>query len=172
MKNQKLIFIVMILFLMLPLPFVLGGREYSFQDRISDGVSVFFLVDLEEDEEIKVWVEPQDSGELALFLFDERPYESHVQMDRTLDDEIYDLAETYDEGKGNLEINYTAQKESIYYIQVVMVKNGPDFFILECNKELTRYYIPALPGFPIELFIFSTFCSIGIIIVFLRRKLE
>ena len=74
MNAQKLLLLALVLFLMLPLPLVLAAKDYTFQDRLSDGVSVFFLVDLEEYDVIKVWVQPEEHGQLAVFLFDERPY--------------------------------------------------------------------------------------------------
>ncbi|MHA1294145.1 MAG: hypothetical protein ACTSQJ_15950 [Promethearchaeota archaeon] len=171
MNGKKLFLIVLIVLLYMPIVIVSAEKDtFSFQDKIHDTTSVFFLVALEKGEEIEVSVKPNGDGRFALFLFNERPVKSYVNMDGTLQKEIYEKAIIYDLSEEPY-INYTAEKSQIYYIQVILLRNGPDIFTLESNKELTRYYLPAVPGYSVEILIFSLVSSIALSLIILKKKI-
>ena len=154
-------------------PIYMGyGRAETFyhQDRINEGISAFFLIDLEKNDDLKVELEPDSEGNFTLFLSDERPQQTYVRTDQTFDDEIFEKAEVYDLSK-TPELNYTAKEEKIFYIQIVLIENGPDYYSLEANKELVRYYLPQVPGYPIEFILISSLLIIGAIVYLVHTKM-
>ena len=154
-----------------PISYALADTKFKFEDRMNDGGTLFFLVELEEDDEIEVELEASEEGYFHLYLFDERPTESHVNYDNTIDSDINKDKVAHDSGK-NPEINYTAEDDQIYYLQIILTKNGPDFFRLEANEKLTRYYLPQIPGYELEIIMLSIALSLGIMIYVLKKKIS
>ncbi|MFX0071800.1 MAG: Loki-CTERM sorting domain-containing protein [Candidatus Hermodarchaeota archaeon] len=170
MKFHKFFLIVLIFWLLFPICYALSvERDFKFEDRVNEGASRFFMVDLEEDDELEVELDAREDGFFHIFLFDERPEEDHVNYDKTIDDDIYKEDITHDKGK-HPDINYTAEDDQIYYIQVILEKNGPDSYKLEANTKLTRYYLPQIPGYQIELLLLTVGLSIGIIVFLVKKK--
>lgn len=169
--NYSKIFLVLLIFsILFPINFVLAKTRFVHEDKMNEGGSMFFLVDLEEDEEIEVELKAYEDGYFHLYLFDERPTETHVNYDNTIDSDINKDKVAHDKGK-HPEINYTAEDDQIYYLQIILEKNGPDFFRLEANKRLTRYYLPQIPGYEVELIMISLILSTGIIIFIIKKKI-
>ena len=98
MNIKQLSFIITIFVLMFPLIPVLASDddESIYQDKLKEGVASFYLTSLEENQYIQISLEAAEEGKFYLFLFDERPVESFIKQDQTLDDEIYDKAIAYD----------------------------------------------------------------------------
>lgn len=170
MKFHKIFLIGLIFSLLFPLGYaVTVEKDYKFNDRINEGASRFFMVELEEDYELEVELKASENGYFHIFLFDERPTEDHVNYDKSIDDEIYEEDITHDKGT-HPDINYTVEDDQIYYIQIILEKNGPDNYKLEASTKLTRYYLPQIPGYQIEMLLLSVGFSIGIIIYLMKRK--
>ena len=168
--NYNKVFLASVIFLLLfPISFALAKTKYKFEDQMNDGNSLFFLVELEEDDEIEVDLKAREDGYFHIYLFDERPTETHVNMDNSIDSDINKDKIAHDSGR-KPDINYTADDDQIYYLQVILTKNGPDFFKLEANEKLSRYYLPQIPGYQIEIFILSLVLSIGIILFAIKKK--
>jgi hypothetical protein len=147
------------------------GEPFNFQDKITDTTSIFFLVAMDENQTIQVNVTqpPTGNGEFYLFLFDFRPNTTNVNADKTLNPDVYVVAKEWD-GPNNPSVEYNATELKIHYIQVVLLKNGPEFFTLECNLELERFYLPALPGYSLEFLVMSILLSLGLSIFIIRKK--
>jgi hypothetical protein len=143
---------------------------YQHVDNVNEGISTFFLTSLDVDENIEINVTHTGSGNFTLFLFDQRPINSYVNIDKTLDNEIFTVAINYSLGD-NPYINYTATESKIYYIQIILLESGPDTFFLDSNCELSRYYIPSIPGYPNYLIIALILVVSGLLIVIYRRKI-
>jgi len=140
-------------------------------DNINDGISVFFLLDLEAGENIEINITHSENGNFTLFLFDNRPNESFVNLDKTLRDEIFNKAINYSLSD-NPYINYTVSETKIYYIQLILVENGPDTFFLSSNKDLTRYYLPIIPGYQTNIIIFSILLVVGLFFLTVRKRIS
>ena len=164
MKHKFLLISVLLLFVFIP------TKTYAFDhiDDINNGISVFFLVDLNASDTIEINVTHTGTGNFELFLFDSRPVESHINYDNSLNPEIYNKAINYSTAD-NPYINYTVSSLQIYYIQLVLLENGPDTFILHSNYDLVRYYLPSIPGFNFELIIFTLAISITLFLI-IRKK--
>jgi len=161
MKRKFLAFTVFTLFILLP-PANVFGFEHI--DNINDGISVYFLSHLNNSQTIEINVTHTEDGNFALFLFDKRPTESFINLDKSLNPRIFDVAINYSEDD-NPYINYTAPGSKIYYIQLILIENGPDTFYLQCNLDsLTRYYLPIISGYNVSFLIISLILVLGIIL--------
>ena len=167
--KYKFISIGILLLLGLIIP-IKVSMAYQHVDNVNEGISTFFLTSLDAGENIEVNVTHTGSGNFTLFLFDQRPIYSYVNLDKTLDKEIFAVAINYSL-VNNPYINYTVTESKIYYIQIILLESGPDTFFLECNRELSRYYIPSIPGYPNYLKIALIFVMSGLLIFLYRRKI-
>ncbi|TFF89248.1 MAG: hypothetical protein EU548_07770 [Promethearchaeota archaeon] len=144
---------------------------YQYVDNVNEGISTFFLTSLQEGENLEVEITHTGSGNFTLFLFDQRPIYSHLNVDKSLDSDIFTMAINFSL-VDNPYINYSVLETDIYYIQVILLDNGPDTFFLESNHELTRYYIPAVPGYQLPLIIFSLIAIIVLLTMIYRKRVK
>jgi len=168
---MKIRFISLGLLLFLALIPVKIGIAYEHVDNVNEGISTFFLTNLEAGENIEVNVTHTGSGNFTLFLFDQRPMYSYVKIDKSLDYGIFSLAINYSLAD-NPYINYTVSEPKVYYLQVILLDNGPDTFFLDCNRDLTRYYIPTIPGYQIPLLLSSIISITGLTLIIYRKKVK
>jgi hypothetical protein len=166
MKYKKTILFCSLFFLVVP---IINVKAFTYTDYINNGNYAFFLFDLGAGNSTEISVTHNDNGNFTLFLFDKRPIEAYVLGDKTLDNRIF----------GNVinnslidspYINFTAPQTKIYYIEIILVGGGPDTYNLTCTEDLTRYYLPIIPGYQFETIIFSSIAAIGVIILLLVRK--
>ncbi|MFX0031801.1 MAG: hypothetical protein ACFE8V_00635 [Promethearchaeota archaeon] len=165
MKKKKLVFPLIILSLLVWFPTVQG---YQYSDNINEGISVFFLIALDEGETIEVNVTHSGTGNFTMFLFNQRPVDSYVSFDKTLNREIFNIAINF-----SLEENpymyYNATESKIYYFQIILLDDGPDTYFIYSDKELTRYYLPIIPGYHV-LLVSSLIIMISGLLAFKFRK--
>ncbi|MGV9198385.1 MAG: hypothetical protein ACOC44_12205 [Promethearchaeia archaeon] len=162
------------LLLMLSLAFIFtipsvkaNNDSHLHQDKLREGSSMFFVVALEKGETLELKLKPYENGEFYLFLFDKRPSNTYVKPDKTLEGAIYDRKVAYDQGE-NPKITYTAKKERIFYIQVICMEGN--YFQIESNKELTRYYIPQIDGYNPCFLICTSIILIGLAGLILKKR--
>ncbi len=166
MKRKYLAITLLTLMTLIPTVSVFGFEHI---DNINNGISVYFLVHLEADENIVINVTHSGDGNFNLFLYDRRPTESFINIDSSLNPDIFDVAINYSIDD-NPYINYTASESKIYYIELILIENGPDTFFFYCsNDELTRYYLPIIPGYQIGLLILTIILTSSLIILFKKR---
>ena len=168
MNYKKLFLLGSIFLLLFPITSVLA---FTYVDNVKNGNYVFFLVDLDVDENIELNVTHVGSGNFTLFLFNKRPTNSYVKNDNTLSVKIFNASVAYNLDD-NPYINYTAPLEKIYYIEIILISGGPDTFTLTSTKDLTRYYLPQIPGYQLPILIFSLIFALGLIIVLYKRKMK
>ncbi|HUW89415.1 MAG TPA: hypothetical protein VMV43_02740 [Candidatus Nanopelagicaceae bacterium] len=169
MKRKYLTVPILALMALIPIVSIFG---FEHVDNINDGISVYFLVDLEEGENIEINVTHTGDGNFTLFLFGSRPTQSYVNDDKTLNPIIFQVALNYSIDD-NPYINYTVSQSKIYYIELVLINNGPDTFFLRTNLDkLTRYYLPIVPGFQVELLILSSFLTLGLVLLLYKRRMR
>jgi hypothetical protein len=171
MKHKKIILFWALFFLLVP---IINVKAFTtFVDYIKDGNYAFFLFDLGKGNNTEISVTHNEDGNFTLFLFDKRPTESYVKGDKTLDNRIFSniISNNYsliDEPY----INFTAPYTKIYYIEVILAGGGPDTYNLTSTEDLTRYYLPIIPGFQTELLLFSSILSVGLILIFYKKKIR
>ena len=168
MKRKIVVLAVLSFFLLVP---TLKVRGFTHIDNINDGISVYFLVNLNATQSIEINVTHLGEGEFVLFLFDQRPTESYLGLDYSLDSRIFSIAINYSLDD-NPYINHVASESSIHYMQLILLDNGPDTFFLNCDKELTRYYLPLIPGFQTEIIVVRILLSIGVIMLLKRNRIK
>jgi len=168
MNYKKLFLLGSIFLLSFPITNILA---FTYVDNVKNGNYIFFLVDLDVDENIELNVTHVESGNFTLFLFNKRPTNSYVRNDNTLSVKIFNASVAYNLDD-NPYINYTALVEKIYYIEIILISGGPDTFTLICTQDLTRYYLPQIPGYQLPIFIFSIIFALGLIIVLYKRKIK
>jgi hypothetical protein len=154
---------------------------FSYVDHIKNGNYVFFLTDLEVDNNFEINITHTESGNFTLFLFNTRPVQSYLNNDNTLKEVIFNHSITYSLDD-NPYINYTATANKIYYIEIILANGGPDTFFLTStitytngtliDKDLTRYYLPIIPGFSLEYLLLSLIIAFGIIIIIHKKKIN
>jgi len=166
MKRKLLLLSMLVLFVFIP------TKTHAFDhiDDINNGISVFFLVGLNASETIEINVTHTGSGNFELFLFDARPVDSYININNTINPEIYNQAINYSVDD-NPYINYTVTSHQIYYAQLVLLENGPDTFFLYCNHELVRYYLPSIPGYNLEFILVTLAATLATFLIF-RKKVK
>ncbi len=169
MKRKYLTVPILALMALIPMVSIFG---FEYIDNINDGISVYFLVDLEAGENIEINVTHTGDGNFTLFLFDSRPSQTYVNDDKTLNPIIFQVALNYSVDD-NPYINYTVSQSKIYYIELILIDNGPDTFFLKSNiDELTRYYLPIVPGYQIEFVIIASLLVTGLLLLYKKRTMK
>jgi len=169
MKRKYLTVPILVLMALIPMVSVFG---FEYIDNINDGISVYFLVDLEAGENIEINVTHTGDGNFTLFLFGSRPSQTYVNDDKTLNPIIFQVALNYSIDN-NPYINYNVSQPKIYYKELILVDNGPDTFFLNSNKdELTRYYLPIVPGYQIELVIVAFVLTTGLLLLYKMKSMK
>jgi hypothetical protein len=121
----------------------------------------------------EISVTHNDNGNFTLFLFNRRPSESYVKGDKSLDYRIFSNPSLLaSDVSDNPYINYTAIENRIYYIEVILVGGGPDTYNLTCNLDLTRYYLPIIPGYKFEFIIISVISALGIGLLLFKKRIS
>ena len=168
MNYKKIILFCSLFFLVVP---IINVKAFTYTDYINNGNYAFFLFDLGAGNNTEISVTHNDNGNFTLFLFDKRPIEAYVLGDKTLDNRIFSNVINYSLTDSPY-INFTASQNKIYYLEVILVGGGPDTYNLTCTEDLTRYYLPIIPGFQTELLLFSSILSVGLILILYKKKIK
>ena len=132
---------------------------YEDQYQLQQGATRFYVVNLTLDANWIINCTAYYKGVFHIYLFDERPTDNHVLRDGSLDASITDQAVAYNETPSlifsnnlndtvnSVTLNYTAPSYQLYYLEIIVVENGPDTFRLESNYALQAYYVPFIPAF-------------------------
>ena len=147
---------------------------YEDQYQLQQGATRIYVVNLTLDTNLLINCTAYYKGVFHLYFFDERPLDPHVLPNGSINPSITDQAVAYNETPSlvfssnindtvnSVTLNYTAPTYRLYYLEIILVENGPDTFKLESNYALQPYYIPFIPGYN-----FETFASCAVFIVFL-----
>jgi hypothetical protein len=150
-------------------------KAFIHLDYIKDGNYAFFLFDLQTGNNTQIDVMHEESGNFTLFLFNKRPVKSYVKVDKSLDENIFSNPSLVDYSLAdNPSINYTAPETKIYYIEVILVSGGPDTYnltILPDEYTVTRYYLPIISGFRLEVILLSITLALGVIFIISRKRI-
>ncbi|MBY9006897.1 MAG: hypothetical protein KGD63_09070 [Candidatus Lokiarchaeota archaeon] len=175
MKYKKIALSIILLSFLLPICNI-KGQEFpgGFRDihNLDEGETLFYLVDLNNETNIQIRLSRLNYGNFSIFLFGNRPFKTYIDSNGQLDPNIYT-----DDGYINHSygikpyINQTVVETKIYYIQITLLNNGSDTFILDADRALARYYIPLIPGFPIYTTIGFSFIAIIFITLYNKKKI-
>jgi len=167
--NYKKIFLLSSLFVLI-VP-IINVKGFTFRDYINNGNYALFLFNLDGGNNTQISVTHEESGNFTLFLFDQRPVESYVKDDKTLNNRIFSNPSIVNFSLADSPyINFTTLESKIYYIEVVLVGGGPDTYNLTCKEDLTRYYLPIIPGFRLEYLILSITLVLSVIFILSKKK--
>jgi len=160
MKKKFIIILITILSTCL---FPLSGVKANLvTDNLFTGSSAYFVFDLEKNDIlIANLTSYSDDAEFTMYLINSRPLDESLQTENI-------VAE-------GLNMSYNATNTQIYYLQIYLSVNGPATFQLNITKNgedfsLIRYYIPQIPGFPLELLIITILGGFGTILFFWKQK--
>jgi len=157
-------------------------NNYVDQYQLQQGAARFYVVNLTADADLFINCTAFFKGVFHAYIFDERPEERHVLKDGSLDASITDQAVAYNETPSlifssdlndtvnSVTLNYTAPSYKLYYLEIIVVENGPDTFRLESNYELQAYYIPFIPGYNVEIFASCAVLSLFLIYFKIRKR--
>ena len=180
MNYKKLSISIFLLLLLIPIS---NAKAFTYIDNIKDGNYIFFLIDLEEGNHLELSLTIEGSGNFTLFLFNRRPTDSNVNEDKSLKSRIFNNPPTVNYSLAdNPYIYYTANVTKIYYIEIILVSGGPDTYTLIStryhanntlnDKDLTRYYLPIIPGFRLEYLLISLTFTVGVIFILFKKKMS
>ncbi|MFW9876648.1 MAG: hypothetical protein ACFFG0_26435, partial [Candidatus Thorarchaeota archaeon] len=171
MNYKKIILICSLFLLLIPITNV---KAFVYTDYIKDGNYAFFLFDLQEGNNTQISLNHEDSGNFTIFLFNKRPTKSYVNGDKSLDNTIFSKTSLVDYSlSNNPYINYTAPEAKIYYVEIILVGDGPDTYnltIVPDDYSVTRYYLPIIPGFRLEILLFTIVLAVGAIFILTKKK--
>ena len=170
MNYKKIFLLSSLLVLIVP---IINVKGFTFRDYINNGNYALFLFNLDSGNSTQISVTHQEGGNFTLFLFNQRPTESYVKDDKTLSDRIFSNPSIVDFSLAdNASISYTNTDPDpkIYYIEVILVGGGPDTYNLTCTQDLTRYYLPIIPGFRLEYIMLSITLVFSVILILSKKK--
>ena len=178
MNSKKKWIAGLILFMVIALVSIQNTQaapNYSFIEpqEIDRGAPLFFLFTLNDSESIDIQIESQESCNYSVLLFNSRPDRAHVNPDGSLDTSVLSSSSllTYNSSVG-ARLNFTApalSEPKMFYLEIILLNASSDVFYLYSTKSLSRYYIPQIPGFPIELTVGIIVGSI-VLLLYLKRK--
>ncbi|MHA1986555.1 MAG: Loki-CTERM sorting domain-containing protein [Promethearchaeota archaeon] len=166
MNRKKIILFCSVLFLVVP---IIDVKAFTHIDYINNGNYAFFLFDLGAGNSTEISVTHNDNGNFTLFLFDTRPVEAFVKSDKTINNRIFSNVINYSLTDSPY-MNFTAPQTKIYYIEVILAGGGPDTYNLTCTEDLTRYYLPIIPGYPTEIIIITSIAAIGVLLLYRKKR--
>lgn len=145
-----------------------AGETFSKRVDVRGSESKFYLVSLEANQTLSVNVTSRKGGNFNLYLYNFRPSDSapHPELNSPQVSCV-----VYDEtANANASISFTSLGNRVYYLQVVLATPDPDTFFLDANKELTPYFIPFLPGFPVGPLIVAILLAGGLEFAVVRKR--
>jgi hypothetical protein len=161
MKYNK---ILLLMVLLLPVISVTSVRADVTipPESLETGNTAFFLCAVNQSQTLEVNLTRTGIGNFEIYLLSKRPMGTDI--------ELYFLEDS--DTSDNPSILYTAPEDKIYYIQINLVSGGPDIFTLSSTHNLIRYYLPQIPGFPLEQVFFFLISGIGIVYIFHKRRMK
>ena len=159
MKYKK---ILLLMVLLLPVISVTNARADVTipPESLETGNTAFFLCAVNQSQILEVNLTRTGIGNFEIYLLRKRPSGTDVEAYFLVDSDTGD----------NPSISYTAPEDKIYYLQIDLVSDGPDIFTLSSTHNLIRYYLPQIPGFPLELVFVFLISGVGLILIIHKRK--
>jgi hypothetical protein len=152
---------------------------YSEQFRLEQNNIRYYVTALNASQVWEINLTSVYHGIFHLFLFDSRPQKEYLGENGALDSSVYTDSVAYNNTPvvipsktiendtiNFVSLSYTASNDSLYYLMVALVGGtAPDTFILTSNSQVQAYFIPFLPGYPLEWIIVSSMLGFGVVII-------
>ncbi len=161
MKYKK---ILLLMVLLLPVISATNARADVTipPESLETGNTAFFLCAVNQSQTLEVNLTRNGIGNFEMYLLKQRPMSTNIESSFLVDSDTGD----------NPSVSYTTSINKIYYVQINLVSSGPDIFTLSSTHNLIRYYLPQIPGFPLELIIVSIMSGFGLVYVLYKRKIK
>ena len=157
-----------------PIP---SAKLYTEQFRLEQNNIRYYVTALNESQIWEINLTSVYHGIFHLFLFDERPQKEYLTENGTLNSIIYSDCVAYNNTPviipsqtiendtiNFVSLSYTASNNSLYYLMIALVGGtAPDSFILTSNSQVQAYFIPFLPGYPLEWIIICSSMGFGLL---------
>lgn len=147
--------------------------------------SRWYLTDLEINETWSLNCTAKYQGIFYLYLYNARPTSVNYLTESTNYPELGETLVTYNETPSEvfstklndtihtITLEYNASEDALYYLEILLVENGPDTFVLKSEingkfNEIQAYYIPFIPGYPIIFIITGT----SLTLIILKKKIK
>jgi len=161
-----------------------SAEDNNFVDQyqLQQGTSRLYVVNLTSNANLFINCSAYYKGVFYMFIFDERPLEGHVLRDGSIDASITESAAAYNETPSLvfseelndtvsfITLNFTAPSYRLYYVEIILVENGPDTFRLESSYTMQAYYVPFIPGYNIEAFASCAISATFLIFLKIRKR--
>ena len=161
-----------------------SAEDNNFVDQyqLQQGTSRLYVVNLTSNANLFINCSAYYKGVFYIYIFDERPLDSHVLRDGSIDASITENAAAYNETPSLvfsedlndtvsfITLNYTAPSYRLYYVEIILVENGPDTFRLESSYAMQAYYIPFIPGYNLEILASCAVFAIFLIFFKIRKR--
>jgi len=163
-------------------PVAAEDNIYEDSYQLQQGAARFYVVNLTSDANLFINCTAIYKGVFYIYIFDERPEDSHFLRDGSLDVSMTDKAVAYNETPSLIyseslndtvsfvSLNYTASSYQLYYLEIVIIENGPDTFRLESSYAMQAYYIPFIPGYNLEILASCAGFAIFLIYFKIRKR--
>jgi hypothetical protein len=161
MKYKKTLLLVILL---LPVISVSDVRAvYNVPpEALETGNTAFFLCAVNTSQTLEINLTHSGSGNFTMYLLFNRPIDTNMVGNVILEQDA----------SNEPSISHTVSTTKIYYVQINLVSTGPDIFTLSCSHELTRYYLPQIPGFPLEIIFISLISGFALIFILHKKKVK
>lgn len=173
MKKWKLVFVLSFLIILLPLIDVTSNSDIynDYAIEIEENTPIFYLFSLNANDSVEIQLSRDKIGNISVFLFSNRPMNSYITVNQTLDEAIYKNSIT-NKTSQNPTLNYTAPQSKIFYLEILIFSNGSDILRIRSTRSLSRYYLPQISGFPFIIFSGTILFSVLVLIINKKRKIE
>ena len=157
-----------------------GDTFHREQFRLEQASTRFYVTTVDFNTTIYINCTSVYEGVFYLYLFNFRPTETILHENNSINENLVAGAVAYNSTPvdvfsaglnatvKSLTISYNATKTAMYYLEIVLLENGPDTFVMESTREFQPYFIPFIPGYPLEMFIGGS--TLGIILVLRKTK--
>jgi hypothetical protein len=193
-KARQISFVFILLFITVNLHAIPHTRAWQTSFKMENLSSRSYVVPLNQSEIFYTEVTALYFGHFELYIIGERPKMNFVLADGSIEPWLLENAlasnttssgplEYDDEIKmkyGNITNSYQnrttlefqAPWNGLFYLIIVLRQGGPDFFYMNSSHEMNPYFIPFIPGYPLEVVISVVSIFTFLIIRKVRKSLR
>ncbi len=164
MKKYKPLLLIIFTILLLPTTLT---RADAPPENLYTGSSAFYVFSLEANNTVEISLNHSGDGNFKMYLLRAAPPSENINENSSIIIGNYSTDGLY--------VSHKINSTKMLFVQVKLISNGPDVFWLTSTQngttfELTRYYIPQIPGYPIEIILITSCISIGVLYIVKKRK--
>lgn len=167
------------------------NEDYTAKEQfiLQQGSFRMYLTSLDEGETLSINCTALYHGKFYLYLYDHRPTGDNFLENSTSYPNLGNSLVAYNETPSlvfseaindtvyTTFLNYTAGENKLHYLEIRLVENGPDTFLLETytgaeNHEIQAYYVPFIPGYTSYYLGIIVIGSVGGIIYRIQKKIK